>query len=259
LFKTFVRQLAGVSLIPGNGSSTIAGSLVVGGSAATGTSAALEVKSTTKGFLLPRLTTAQRDAISSALPGLMVYNTTTSKFQGYLVTSSSSHQQLGGSTQYGLGYSNIFGINNFTNGQTFTMATTTLLNSIEVKLTGSNSSNVTISVYAGDIGPINSIFNFSNPIATSTKNISSSGNIQFDFVPLSLAPGRYYFNVTADNTNYTMGVNNGGGFSDLDSNGQTVNEIFFQTNGSGYNLYQTASRSVYFKLLFDISGWVDLH
>jgi|LauGreDrversion4_2_1035121.scaffolds.fasta_scaffold584473_1 hypothetical protein len=39
------------------------------------TSAMLEVKSTTKGFLPPRMTTAQRDAISSPAEGLMVYQT----------------------------------------------------------------------------------------------------------------------------------------------------------------------------------------
>jgi hypothetical protein len=40
-------------------------------------SAALTVTSTTKGFLPPRLTTTQRDAISSPATGLQVYNTTT--------------------------------------------------------------------------------------------------------------------------------------------------------------------------------------
>ncbi|MFY0605850.1 MAG: hypothetical protein JXR10_03990 [Cyclobacteriaceae bacterium] len=46
-------------------------------------SAALEVESTTKGFLLPRLTTAERDVITSPAAGLMIFNTTTSKFNGY--------------------------------------------------------------------------------------------------------------------------------------------------------------------------------
>ena len=38
-------------------------------------SAALDITSTTKGLLIPRMTTAQRDAISSAATGLMVYQT----------------------------------------------------------------------------------------------------------------------------------------------------------------------------------------
>ena len=44
--------------------------------------AALEVDGTTGGILFPRLTTTQRDALTPT-NGLMIYNTTTSKFQGY--------------------------------------------------------------------------------------------------------------------------------------------------------------------------------
>jgi hypothetical protein len=42
-------------------------------------SAALEVVSTTRGLLPPRMTTTQRDAISSAAEGLVVFNTTTAQ------------------------------------------------------------------------------------------------------------------------------------------------------------------------------------
>lgn len=42
-------------------------------------SALVDINSTTKGFLAPRMTTAQRDAISSPATGLIVYNTTTNK------------------------------------------------------------------------------------------------------------------------------------------------------------------------------------
>lgn len=44
-------------------------------------SAVLEVASTTMGFLPPRMTTAQRDAISSPANGLVLYNSTTNKLQ----------------------------------------------------------------------------------------------------------------------------------------------------------------------------------
>lgn len=47
------------------------------------TSAMLDVSSTSKGLLLPRLTTVQRDAISLPATGLLVYNTTTSTFDYY--------------------------------------------------------------------------------------------------------------------------------------------------------------------------------
>jgi uncharacterized protein (TIGR02145 family) len=40
-------------------------------------SAMLDVKSTTKGLLIPRMTTSQRNEISSPLAGLLIFNTTT--------------------------------------------------------------------------------------------------------------------------------------------------------------------------------------
>jgi hypothetical protein len=46
-------------------------------------SAALDVNSTNKGLLIPRMTTAQRNAIVSPLKGLMVFDNTTSSFWFY--------------------------------------------------------------------------------------------------------------------------------------------------------------------------------
>jgi len=52
------------------------GSLIVGGDTPNA-SAKLQADSTTQGFLPPRMTTTQRDAISSPAAGLVIYNTTT--------------------------------------------------------------------------------------------------------------------------------------------------------------------------------------
>ena len=46
-------------------------------------SSALDVSSTTGGFLMPRVTTTQRDDISSPATGLQVYNTTTNQLNVY--------------------------------------------------------------------------------------------------------------------------------------------------------------------------------
>lgn len=60
-------------------------SLALGG--ALGASAVLDAQSTTKGFLPPRMTTTQRDAIGSPAEGLEIYNTTTHKANVYNGTS----------------------------------------------------------------------------------------------------------------------------------------------------------------------------
>ncbi len=57
------------------------------GSSANG-SAMLDVQSTTKGFLPPRMTTAQIGAIASPADGLLVYNTTDGKLYIYVSASS---------------------------------------------------------------------------------------------------------------------------------------------------------------------------
>lgn len=54
------------------------------------TSAQLAIDSTTKGFLQPRMTTVQRDAIASPATGLQVYNTTTNTNDFYNGTAWSS-------------------------------------------------------------------------------------------------------------------------------------------------------------------------
>jgi hypothetical protein len=51
------------------------------GTSSPNAAARLDVSSTTSGFLPPRMTTAQRDAIVSPPNGLMLYNTTTDKLQ----------------------------------------------------------------------------------------------------------------------------------------------------------------------------------
>jgi hypothetical protein len=59
------------------------GAVSVGiGTSSPNASALLDLTSTTQGLLVPRMTTAQRDAISSPADGLIFYNTTDNRFQG---------------------------------------------------------------------------------------------------------------------------------------------------------------------------------
>ncbi|MBK7212497.1 MAG: tail fiber domain-containing protein [Bacteroidales bacterium] len=73
-------------------------------------SAMLEIKSTDKGLLIPRMTSAQRTAIASPAEGLMVFDLTTGTFWFYksaawteLTSSSSSWQPSGSSIYYSTG------------------------------------------------------------------------------------------------------------------------------------------------------------
>ena len=54
-------------------------------------SALLDLSSTTRGFLPPRMTSTERDAISSPAAGLVIYNTTTSKLQVYTTSWTDLH------------------------------------------------------------------------------------------------------------------------------------------------------------------------
>jgi len=68
------------------GNLTIGGNTVIGTSTIP-TSAILTLESTTKGFLPPRMTTAQRDAITTLVEGLMIFNTDTIRREAYDGTS----------------------------------------------------------------------------------------------------------------------------------------------------------------------------
>lgn len=72
----------GVYIKPTSCHNYMAADLKIGGADIADASAALEIESTTKGFLNARMTTTQRNAIT-AMNGLQIYNTTTDKLQIY--------------------------------------------------------------------------------------------------------------------------------------------------------------------------------
>lgn len=85
------------------------GSIIVGSNATAAASAVLEVVSTTKGFLPPRMTLAQRDTIASPATGLQIYNTTTNTNDFYNGTAWTAIGAGGGG-----GASALFNYYNFT-------------------------------------------------------------------------------------------------------------------------------------------------
>ena len=92
IVTTAAQTIAGDKTLSGNtsvggilqvsGNTTIAGSAGIG-TATPNASAKLDVSSTTQGFLPPRMTTTQRDAIAGPATGLTIYNTTIKAFQVY--------------------------------------------------------------------------------------------------------------------------------------------------------------------------------
>ena len=70
-----------------SGNSVLSGTLSVTGAISHGgaavASAALDIQSVTKGALLPRMTTLQRDAIVSPATGLLIFNTTSTELEVY--------------------------------------------------------------------------------------------------------------------------------------------------------------------------------
>lgn len=68
--------------IGNNSFNSSSGSTIIGGSTIN-SSAKLQVDSNNSGFLPPRMTTTERNAIATPAAGLMIYNTTTGRHQGF--------------------------------------------------------------------------------------------------------------------------------------------------------------------------------
>lgn len=245
------------TITAGAGGSTIAGSLVVGGTSATGTSAALEVKSTTQGLLLPRLTTAQRDAIVNPIEGLVLFNTSIGKFQGYTSNASSAvfsnTSYNGGGSYVGLGHFDMgFGSNPMLaindDGQSFSVPSSYSMNSIAVRFESVNyTSDITLSVYSGNIG--SGIL-----LGSVTNSVSTTGEKTFTFSsPIKLTTGNYYFQVHG-----SLRTNSGLNYSSSPFGSGS----FFQTqqiNGGNVSYNINGNESLYFIMNFSIPGWVDLN
>ncbi len=84
----FGKGLLAMALVTLSGGTVLAQTGGVGiGTTSPATSAALDVSSTTKGLLPPRMSQVQRDAIASPAAGLTIYNTTTNKVNTWNGTS----------------------------------------------------------------------------------------------------------------------------------------------------------------------------
>jgi hypothetical protein len=242
-------------------SATVNGKVIAGASSAASASAVLEASSTTQGFLPPRMTTAQRDAIASPAEGLLIYNTTNKSIDVYTPTSSGGESFLSGNEFCSTTMGNVYENNpssqqsqwsNLTRGmaQSF-ISGGGLLSSITIKVgsvvSQSTSSLYDLNVYNGSPSCGSTGNNWSTcalsdlgtPIATSQVSISSAGEITLNLAsPVSLTLNQTYtFSITPTVSTqgfmwncYSTGYSSGASFG-ISGNVSGANDDFkFQTN-----------------------------
>ena len=170
------------------------------GTSSPAASAALEVSSTSKGLLLPRLTDAQMRAIPSPQFGLLVYNTNDYKFYGYKAISVAA-QNAANATTPGIGDPGSG------SGQSFTSTLTTTLGTITVYMGRSigGTGNMTLTLFNGSgIAGTNL-----GSVSRSVTMTSSPSAITFDFSALNipLTSGQAYtFSLTSASFPGTLSV-----------------------------------------------------
>lgn len=147
------------------GDLVVTNSIKVGGTAVANSTAALELSSITKGLLIPRMTTGQRDAIVGAATGLQVYNTTTNAFNYW---DGDSWENIGAGDVAGPGSSTDNGI------AVFDGTTGKLLQNSTVTIVGGEIQSATIN------GNFNTLTNIANSATTATSSNTGSSIVLRD-------------------------------------------------------------------------------
>jgi hypothetical protein len=242
--KNFM-DLTTVQTVEGNKSFT--GTMVVGASAASGSSAALEVKSTTQGLLLPRLTTTQRDAVNTPLAGLLIYNSTAGKIQAYTEAEGTAATLNNVASSYaGLGLSFDYNV-----CLSFTPTANWRVSSFSLGVQSvATAGNITLSLYSGVPG--SGILLGSQTVATSAL---SAGVLDFNFsTPITVPPGNCYWKATADNTALVF-------LPRLNQFNDGVNQSFTALRNNNTFIVNLPSYSFSFSMPYTplVGSWTDLH
>lgn len=223
----------------GNGNAIENVSKISVGSAAVNSSASLEINTTDGAFLLPRLTTAQRDLLTPVV-GMMIYNTDSSKFQGYTMTSGS-----GGSTTMQSDFSSISGSTCISDGPlAFTPSVSGNLTQIQFYVADPDTAALKVTLdYCG----AQTFLGYSDTI------IVDSGYHTWTFVtPIPVSAGTTYY-VSSDNSRNCLGVYWASGVDNAQIG--SVDNLFIctdQTLDPACVITITGTATL-------VGNWVDLH
>lgn len=180
-------------------------------------SAQLDVTSTTKGFLPPRMTQAQRDGISGPAAGLTIYNTTTSKINCW---NGAAWQEVLGQT---LATTTTF---NFTGGaQSYTVPAG--ITSITVQAAGAKGGNNYQNQYSGGYGAVVTATIAVNPGDVLAVYVGGAGIISTSTASYPAGGG---YNGGGGGSAYN---GSGGGASDIRINGTALSNRILVAGGGG--------------------------
>ena len=182
-------------------------------------SAQLEINSTSKGFLVPRMSTTQRNSISNPALGLIIYNTEEEQLQTYkqpLVTFGQTSSYLG------LAFPGNQVIQSFTSTSTGTIA---LFDLYVTELY--QSGTITATIYSSSNGT-------GAPLGSASISITSTGVKRFTFTspPSLTSAGTYSFTVTTSDAFLRFGYESrdvyAGGGMYFGGNFSGSNDMYFQ-------------------------------
>lgn len=226
------------------------GSISVGkGSVAADASALIELVSTNKGLLFPRMTTAQRNAISSAAEGLVVYDTTAKQLH---YRNDSAWENLGGGSVRSVGLTMPAGFNvgsspvtntgviavTYASGYTgFTTALQTKLNGIEANAQVNTVTSVAgkqgaVTLVKGDVG-LSNVDNTSDankPVSSATQ---SALNLKANTAMLG-----------------ALATKNKAAMSDLDTSG-TANTVTYLRGDGAWSTLDLSGLGDMYKVVYD--------
>jgi hypothetical protein len=160
-------------------------------------SSILDIRSTNKGVLIPRMITSNRDAIASPTAGLMIYNTTTNQFDFH---NGTSWQQLYLGNQWNVSGANYYynggnvGIGDATPDYKLDVAGTTYTSDLIVN-NNISSYSINNSYFNGSDGAFTYRLHLNNPTQNSVLSIKGD---DFNFGSW----GQHIILENADNTNY---------------------------------------------------------